>query len=47
VVGLAGAVGGALNATLCYLEWPEKVHTFEWHVIPAGCSDYFPSARRS
>lgn len=38
VVGLAGAVGGALNAALCFLEWPVQAadESFRWHVIPAG-----------
>lgn len=39
-IGLLGAVGGAVNAWLCYAQIPEPVRTrgatFEWHVIPAG-----------
>ena len=40
VVALAGGLGGLVNATLCYLEWPEPVQdthvTFHWHVMPGG-----------
>jgi len=38
LVGAAGAAGGALNAALCFLEWPVQAgnESFEWHVIPAG-----------
>ncbi len=40
-VGAAGGVAGAINATLCYLQWPvpvrePAVNTFHWHVVPAG-----------
>ena len=37
-VGLAGAVGGMLNAALCYVGWPQPIQyaDFEWHIVPAG-----------
>jgi hypothetical protein len=39
-IALAGAVGGLINATLCYLRWPVPVEDtsakFHWHVLPAG-----------
>jgi hypothetical protein len=37
-VALAGGLGGLINATLCYVDWPENVPLagFHWHVIPAG-----------
>jgi len=39
---LAGGLGGAANATLCYLKLPVPVQestqaaTFQWHIVPAG-----------
>ncbi len=40
IVGLLGALGGAINAWLCYAKLPAPVGTslvaFSWHVIPAG-----------
>jgi len=37
-VALAGGLGGLINATLCYVDWPVSVTlaSFRWHVIPAG-----------
>jgi len=39
-VGIAGALGGGVNATLCYLELPvavqESAAKFQWHIVPAG-----------
>ena len=38
-VGMCGALGGAVNAWLCYARLPVAVNDnphFEWHVIPAG-----------
>src|SRR5512143_2267984 len=37
-VGAAGALGGVVNAMLCYLGWPVPIaHAdFGWHIIPAG-----------
>jgi len=39
-VALAGGLGGLINATLCYADWPVSVTpanaSFHWHVIPAG-----------
>jgi hypothetical protein len=35
---IGGALGGLVNAALCYLEWPVPVPDapFKWHVMPAG-----------
>jgi hypothetical protein len=35
-VGLCGALGGAINAWLCYSGLPVWVTDFEWQIIPAG-----------
>jgi hypothetical protein len=37
-VALAGGLGGAVNATLCYFEWPTGISNadFHWHIIPTG-----------
>src|SRR5260370_7243034 len=37
-IALLGAVGGAINASLCYAEFPVAAggEHFKWHVIPAG-----------
>jgi hypothetical protein len=39
-IGIAGGIGGLINAALCYSKWPVPVEdtsaTFHWHVIPAG-----------
>lgn len=38
-VGLCGALGGAINAWLCYARLPVAVSgnpKFAWHVVPAG-----------
>jgi hypothetical protein len=37
-LSLYGAAGGAINAWLCYAQWPEPIKdaTFRWHVVPAG-----------
>ncbi len=38
-VALYGGVGGAINAALCYLQWPVPAAedaTFHWHIVPAG-----------
>lgn len=38
-VGALGAVGGAINAWLCYAQFPVAAATnadFHWHVVPAG-----------
>jgi hypothetical protein len=41
-VGLAGGLGGAINAALCYFQLPvpivvdDSVAEFSWHIIPAG-----------
>src|SRR5580765_5016666 len=36
-VALAGALGGGINALLCYIKWPVALdQEFAWHVIPAG-----------
>ena len=40
LVGLCGAVGGMVNALLCYAGRPVPVQEpsvkFHWHIIPAG-----------
>ena len=42
LIGLLGSVGGAINAWLCYANFPvpvgsgEKNGNFSWHIIPAG-----------
>ncbi|MBN2401175.1 MAG: hypothetical protein JXN64_02135 [Spirochaetes bacterium] len=41
VAGIAGGIGGLINAALCYAKWPVPVmnnytSSFDWHVIPAG-----------
>ena len=42
LIGLLGGLGGAINAALCYMEWPVPVGEgmfapiFHWHIIPAG-----------
>jgi len=42
LVGLAGAIGGGINALMCYLEWPvpvqDKNASFSWLVVPGGCA---------
>ena len=40
-VALAGGVGGAVNAALCWLHLPPsrvfaRSYSFQWHVVPAG-----------
>jgi len=39
-VTVAGGLGGAASAALCYFAWPVAVQdqavSFHWHVIPAG-----------
>jgi len=37
-VALAGALGGGINALLCYAGWPVVLEDgpFAWHAIPAG-----------
>ena len=37
-VGLAGAFGGLVNATLCYAGWPQAIKhaDFKWHILPAA-----------
>ena len=37
-IGIAGGIGGAVNALLCYLSFPMPVKDahFHWHLIPAG-----------
>lgn len=35
---LAGALGGAINAYLCYAKIPVDVAFFKWHIIPAGAA---------
>ena len=39
-VGLAGGLGGATNAALCYLSLPVRVEDsaakVQWHIVPAG-----------
>src|SRR5260370_30173509 len=39
-IALLGAVGGAINASLCYAEFPVAAggEHFKWHVIPAGAA---------
>jgi hypothetical protein len=40
-IGLAGGVGGAINAAFCFFRWPAGAidgnPTLHWHLIPAGC----------
>ena len=33
---LGGALGGAINAYLCYAKIPVDVAAFKWHIVPAG-----------